>query len=124
MHTQTPPCRSFCVQIAEVCANDYNYFLNICWEISCPPTETYCTPDPYIGAQVVSAGIGCQMPFYDNPYAKSAAGPKSTRNIDIGKWFVVFLTIFVIGVSTFILRKHSELLGKRDTIITAVNGDR
>merc|ERR1712072_1366719 len=73
IHTQTPPCRSFCVQIAEVCANDYFYFLNICWQISCPPEETYCTPDPYIGALTVSAGIGCNMPYDANPYATEGA---------------------------------------------------
>ena len=80
INTQTPPCRSFCVQIAEVCANDYNGFLNVCFNIQCPPTETQCTPDPYIGAQVVSAGIGCSMPFDSDPYATNA-GP-SLRNMN------------------------------------------
>jgi hypothetical protein len=76
IHIQTPPCRSFCVQIAEVCANDYSNFLNICWEIACPPTETTCTPDPSIGAQIVSAGIGCAMPYEVDPYSIKNSGYK------------------------------------------------
>lgn len=101
IHTQTPPCRSFCVQIAEVCANDYSAFLNVCYDIQCPPTETQCTPDPYIGAQVVSAGIGCSMPFDKDPYATNGA----SLAIHISNsWFhigliVVVSTLFVCFAS-------------------------
>jgi len=62
-----PPCRSFCVQVAEVCANDPNY-MQICKNIQCPPTEDDCTPDPTVEGQVVAAGLGCDIPFQANPY--------------------------------------------------------
>lgn len=39
-----PPCKSFCVQIATVCANDPDYFIQTCNEIKCPPTQDQCTP--------------------------------------------------------------------------------
>jgi hypothetical protein len=32
-----PPCKSFCVQIAEVCANDPLFFIQTCEQIVCPP---------------------------------------------------------------------------------------
>lgn len=38
-----PPCRSFCVQVADICANDPDY-INLCYEIMCPPTEDECAP--------------------------------------------------------------------------------
>jgi hypothetical protein len=41
--TPRPPCRSFCVQVADICANDPN-FINLCYNIACPPTEDECTP--------------------------------------------------------------------------------
>ena len=34
-----PPCRSFCVQVADICANDPD-FVNLCYNIQCPPTRT------------------------------------------------------------------------------------
>eukprot|EP01041_Mallomonas_annulata_P008451 gene8451-17423_t len=37
------PCRSFCIQIAKVCANEYD-FMKVCSEIACPPTDSKCTP--------------------------------------------------------------------------------
>mmetsp|Transcript_6088 Transcript_6088/g.9189 ORF Transcript_6088/g.9189 Transcript_6088/m.9189 type:complete len:258 (-) Transcript_6088:156-929(-) len=63
-----PPCRSFCVQIAEVCANQAD-FMDICGFIECPPTEDECTPDPVVGGEVVAAGIGCDIPSLSNPYS-------------------------------------------------------
>jgi hypothetical protein len=38
-----PPCRTFCTQVASVCANSPT-FIQTCLEIACPPTETTCTP--------------------------------------------------------------------------------
>jgi len=38
-----PPCRSFCVQVADICANDPAY-MGLCNEIACPPTEDECSP--------------------------------------------------------------------------------
>lgn len=67
-----PPCRSFCVQIATVCANDPLFVLT-CGEIKCPPTEQACTPDPKILGQTLAANLGCALPYDANPYFKSAA---------------------------------------------------
>ncbi len=39
-----PPCKSFCVQIASVCANDPDFFIQTCNNIKCPPTQDECTP--------------------------------------------------------------------------------
>ena len=38
-----PPCRSFCVQVADICANDPD-FIKLCNNIQCPPTEDECSP--------------------------------------------------------------------------------
>lgn len=93
LHTQTPPCRSFCVQIAEVCANDYTAFLNVCLEIECPPEATFCTPDPKIEDLVVATNIGCNMPFDADPYASNSAPSFATlRN------HLVLLCVSVVAV--------------------------
>lgn len=62
-----PPCRSFCVQISEICANEPE-FLQLCGNIACPPFEDECTPDPKVDGQLIDAGIGCKMPFLRSPY--------------------------------------------------------
>ena len=38
-----PPCRSFCIQVADICANDPEFVL-LCNNIMCPPTEDDCAP--------------------------------------------------------------------------------
>ena len=38
-----PPCRSFCIQVADICASDPG-FIDLCTNIACPPTEDQCTP--------------------------------------------------------------------------------
>jgi hypothetical protein len=43
---QVPPCRSFCVQVAELCANNEDY-VHLCEPIDCPPTADTCKPGPY-----------------------------------------------------------------------------
>lgn len=68
---QRPPCRSFCTQIALYCANEYD-FINLCWEIACPPTENQCTPDPILKGQVLGAGLACHVPIYSDPYSSSS----------------------------------------------------
>lgn len=85
-----PPCRSFCVQIAEVCANSAD-FIHMCSYIACPPTEDECTPDPVVGGEVVAAGIGCDMPSSENPY--SAAFVLSRLPYI---YFLVFYVLFLI----------------------------
>lgn len=71
-----PPCRSFCVQVAEVCANDPK-FMQLCGSIECPPMEDSCTPDPMIEGQVLAANIGCDMPYNINPYFKPSSAPRA-----------------------------------------------
>jgi len=75
---QRPPCRSFCTQIALYCANDYD-FINLCWEIACPPTENQCTPDPILEGQVLGAGLACHVPIYSDPYSASPIMVQSVR---------------------------------------------
>ena len=62
-----PPCRSFCVQVADLCATDPD-FVSLCRNIQCPPTEDECSPDPIVGGSRVAAGIGCSMPYTQSPY--------------------------------------------------------
>ncbi len=74
-----PPCRSFCVQVAEVCANDPK-FMQLCNNIECPPMEDSCTPDPSIEGQVLAANIGCDMPYDINPYFKPSSAPRGSAS--------------------------------------------
>ena len=67
-----PPCRSFCVQVAELCANDH-HFLQLCYDIVCPPTAEDCVADPEVlnneGVyQSLNAGLLCNIPFQEDPY--------------------------------------------------------
>lgn len=89
-----PPCRSFCVQIAEVCANSAD-FLHMCNYIACPPTEDECTPDPVVGNEVVAAGIGCDMPFLENPYSSSYRLSLCWRAVSVSVLFGVIFAVFV-----------------------------
>jgi len=78
--TPRPPCRSFCVQVAEVCASDPK-FMQLCYNIKCPPMEDSCTPDPTVEGQVLAANIGCDTPYDTNPYfKKNAAGAQHTTS--------------------------------------------
>lgn len=67
-----PPCKSFCVQVVTVCANEAD-LIGTCNEIKCPPAEDECTPDPKIGTQVLDARLLCSVPYDKNPYFKSTA---------------------------------------------------
>eukprot|EP01040_Poterioochromonas_malhamensis_P000482 gene482-515_t len=66
-----PPCHSFCVQIADVCANDPDYFIQSCENIACPPTKDECTPDPTLEGKVLAANLGCAVPYYSSPYFRA-----------------------------------------------------
>ena len=57
------------MQVAEVCASDPK-FMQLCYNIDCPPMEDSCTPDPMVEGQVLAANIGCDMPYAINPYFK------------------------------------------------------
>ncbi len=80
-----PPCRSFCVQVAEVCATDPK-FMQLCYNIACPPMEDSCTPDPMVEGQVLAANIGCDMPYEINPYFK-----KNSASMVVPSWSVLLL---------------------------------
>ena len=66
-----PPCRSFCVQVAEVCANDH-HFLQLCHDIDCPPYGMDCESDPAIDVGGIliplDADLGCDLPYELDPY--------------------------------------------------------
>ena len=85
-----PPCKSFCVQTAQLCANDPDYFIQTCNEIACPPVEDQCTPDPIISGETLAANLGCTVPYYDNPYFNAGSRLYSTHSV-----FVVALVAVV-----------------------------
>jgi len=80
---------SFCVQLADVCANDPG-FINICNEIACPPKEDKCVPDPQIEGQSLAANIGCDMPFFFDPYA-----PKNDGSSERFNYFLLSLSMIL-----------------------------
>lgn len=69
-----PPCKSFCVQVVTVCANEQD-LIGTCDQIRCSSlVEESCTPDPQIESEVLDARLGCDVPYDQNPYFKAAAG--------------------------------------------------
>jgi len=90
LHEITPkaPCRSFCVQVATICANDPT-FIQLCEGIKCPPTEDVCQPDP-VGLSD-SANLGCSVPYYRTPYNTASQKPSPLRNM----W--VYIVLFVLS---------------------------
>lgn len=92
-----PPCRSFCVQIADICANDPD-FVNLCYNIKCPPTEDECSPDPIIGGALVASGIGCNMPYAQTPY--NAASSEKITHIDC-VWLMGFVSLLSLVLAAW-----------------------
>lgn len=88
-----PPCRSFCVQVAEVCASDPK-FMQLCYNIACPPMEDSCTPDPMVEGQVLAANIGCDMPYEINPYFK-----KNGASVQISSSIGMILLALLCSIS-------------------------
>eukprot|EP01038_Epipyxis_sp_PR26KG_P004907 gene4907-6870_t len=62
-----PPCKSFCVQVATVCANERDY-IHTCNNIVCPQNQGECVADPKIDSAVLAANLGCDVPYYADPY--------------------------------------------------------
>ena len=89
-----PPCRSFCVQIAEICATQAE-FVDLCYNIQCPPTGDECSPDPIIGGVVVSAGLGCNMPYSQTPYNTATKAAINSVLISVILGLIAFVTLFV-----------------------------
>lgn len=97
--TPRPPCRSFCVQVAEVCASDPK-FMQLCYNIKCPPMEDSCTPDPTVEGQVLAANIGCDTPYDINPYFKknSASAQHAISGRLLALLSGVYVSLMVLGV--------------------------
>ena len=93
-----PPCRSFCVQVAEVCANDH-HFLQLCYDIECPPEIDDCEPDPKVpnngGLTPLDAGLGCNIPFAEDPY--NSRNPATSLN-HIGYKNLYYFTTLILGI--------------------------
>ncbi len=92
-----PPCRSFCVQVATVCANNKE-FAQLCANIACPPEEEECTPDPTVDQQKLNMGLGCELPFDYNPYVRLHGSASRFRNP--GSYLAT--TVIVTLVSTLL----------------------
>jgi hypothetical protein len=88
-----PPCRSFCVQVVTVCANEPD-LLGTCGAIACPnavddlpsdhwlydPTRIQeCTADPRLGNEVLNQLLFCDIPWEKNPYFKAAGSTHRVR---------------------------------------------
>jgi hypothetical protein len=100
------PCRSFCVQVATVCAND-PLFLQLCGQIKCPPKQDDCTPNPSIldaqgKPQDLAANLGCDMPYDLDPYAPKNSARRSAQSL----WGVVGMalasSITAVAASRFV----------------------
>eukprot|EP00611_Tribonema_gayanum_P021259 TRINITY_DN4046_c1_g1_i1.p3 TRINITY_DN4046_c1_g1~~TRINITY_DN4046_c1_g1_i1.p3 ORF type:complete len:271 (-),score=72.61 TRINITY_DN4046_c1_g1_i1:1303-2115(-) len=65
-----PPCRSFCVQVAEVCANDPGWKA-LCADIACPPIADDCVPGPFVKHPVEPDA--CFLYEYNSPLQGDAA---------------------------------------------------
>jgi len=84
------PCRSFCVQVATVCAND-PLFMQLCANIACPPLEDDCTPNPSVTnaqgkQQDLGASIGCSMPYDLDPYSPKNSAPRPVGAAEAAWW--------------------------------------
>ncbi len=84
------PCRSFCIQMAEVCAYDKNY-IQLCERIPCGESNDDCTPDPSLDNAVLATGLGCDFPVHANPYATGY----SSRNTKPSIINLVFLVLLI-----------------------------
>jgi len=71
-----PPCRSFCTQVAEVCANSVDY-MQICSNVKCPPIDQECTP----GDNDVTPDEACRIYQYRSPYS---AAPRPAHCAALG----------------------------------------
>jgi hypothetical protein len=94
-----PPCRSFCVQVSLVCANNKE-FGQLCANIACPPEEEECTPDPTVDEQKLNMGLGCELPFDLNPYVRIRGSSTNFKNFS--RYYLVSISIAVFS-SIFLL---------------------
>lgn len=85
------PCRSFCVQVATVCAQDPDFIL-LCEDITCPPTQDDCTPDPTVSGVTLAANLECSLPYDTNPYVRKSDG--ATVNPTHAYIFILILVVW------------------------------
>jgi len=92
-----PPCRSFCTQIATICAND-PLFVNQCNKIACPPFEDSCTPDPSLQGLVFAANLGCALPLEQNPYVIKKNIPNAASRAAVFNGLLPSLLLIIVTV--------------------------
>lgn len=61
-----------------MCANDMD-FIQTCNEIECPQDDGACTADPIINNSPLDAKLGCDVPYYKDPYAPKSAAAAPLR---------------------------------------------
>merc|ERR1712070_1096843 len=77
------PCRSFCVQVGMVCANNVEW-LKTCENVRCPPKDGTCSPGEVVTGigDVVSTDDACRFPDYSLEYsAGSSAMPSRALHV-------------------------------------------
>ena len=85
------PCRSHCLQIANICANNLDW-KELCSSIPCPPRDTTCDTGPYADA-LVTGFPACYVSKYYTP------SPASTIRGTLSLWLV--LGTVLISMYTF-----------------------
>ncbi len=84
-----PPCRSYCIQIAILCANNENW-KELCNHIECPPPSVYsCIPGPYEQPESEE----CAM--YNIHSDLRSRGPLVACT---SSWVIIFCTLLIIGI--------------------------
>ncbi len=85
------PCRSFCVQIALLCANNEDW-KDLCNRIECPPPDGYeCIPGPYEQPESQE----CNMYNIES----DLTGSGTTAMLNSSPWFIILcMTLLIIGV--------------------------
>lgn len=84
-----------------VCANEMD-FIQTCDEIECPQPDGQCTSDPVINGSPLDAKLGCDVPYYKDPYApKSAAAVGLTGVKGSGWWMSAVSVVLASGVMMY-----------------------
>lgn len=106
-----PPCRGFCTQVMEVCANEPD-LIDRCQQIACPPgaddlpvdNPFYdpdriqdCTPDPELGGQKLNQLLSCERRWEQNPYFKAAG------NTFLPNMITTSINIFIASMMMLLL---------------------
>lgn len=99
-----PPCRSFCVQVAEICANDPD-FMQLCSNVPCEDDEAdgSCNPSPFMprpsdpNAFQQPTDLGCVVPqqeyLYGSPALPSIKLAAATHGNVVMMWTMVAIVL-------------------------------